>query len=91
MFLDTVSCPRCNAFARLSVAEHDKNSLSVAHIDCDKCKLHKFVGVLSKKEINFLKIQKKLKNLIELSQNEQEIAILEQKLKKLKEKEQKNT
>lgn len=59
-----VSCPRCNAGAQLR-AEEEHGELAVVYTVCNKCKLHKYFGLMTKKNIALVGKEMSLMKLID--------------------------
>lgn len=60
-----LSCPRCNAWAQLRI-EQEREGVCILYIVCNKCKLRKYSGVLSRKTINLMTQEEKLLKKINL-------------------------
>lgn len=59
-----LNCPRCNAWAKLFVME-ERGEACIVYLICDKCKLNRYHSVISRKALNLMSQEEKLRARIE--------------------------
>lgn len=65
----TGHCPRCNAIAQLRTHKHEDSSMVELRLDCDKCKLSKFVKITTQRFLDLDRKEKKFLHMLERAES----------------------